>query len=61
MGQIKPCLCYEDETDIKPYLDGSDDELREAIKKAILAKPKAHCFEGKKSDIEPRLMAQIGG
>ena len=61
MGQIKPCLCYEDETDIRPYLEKSDDELREAVRKAILGKPKAHCFDGRKSNIEPRLMAQIGG
>lgn len=61
MGLIKPCLCYEDETDIKPYLDESDEELREAIREAILAKPQAHCFDGSKRDIEPRLMAQIGG
>ena len=64
-GQIKPCLCYEDGTDLKPYLSASDDELRAAIEKAILEKPAGHCFAGEQGDaganLESRLMSQIGG
>lgn len=62
-GQIKPCLCYEDGTDLKPYLMKSDEELREALREAIFTKPEAHCFTGAKAAgaIEQRLMSQIGG
>ena len=64
-GQIKPCLCYEDGTDLRPYLSGSDDELRVAIEKAILEKPAGHCFASEAvyagSNNETRLMSQIGG
>ena len=64
-GQLKPCLCYEAGTDLKPYLDGPDDELKEAIRIAILDKPEAHCFEDKHFEddgrAEHRLMSQIGG
>lgn len=64
-GQLKPCLCYEAGTDLRPYLAGTDDELREAIRTAVLAKPAAHCFEEKEYEddgrTEHRLMSQIGG
>ena len=63
-GQIKPCLCYEDGTDLRPYLGKSDAELREALRTAILNKPEAHCFSDMKAvrgSIEQRLMSQIGG
>ena len=61
-GKIKPCLCYDTEIDIMPALAGTEKALADAIRKAILAKPEAHCF----SDIdfegaEQRLMSQIGG
>ena len=61
-GQIKPCLCYEEGFDLKPYLRESDAELEAALKKAILMKPLEHCFpeEGFGSG-EHRLMSQIGG
>ena len=63
-GQIKPCLCYEDGTDLRPYLGKSDEELREALRSAILSKPEAHCFSDARAvsgSIEQRLMSQIGG
>jgi len=63
-GQIKPCLCYEDGTDLSPYLDSSDNELKEALRGAILRKPEAHCFTSAKATAgsrEHRLMSQIGG
>ena len=61
-GQIKPCLCYDDGTDIKPYLNGTDEELTEALREAILKKPAAHCFTSRQfGSGEQRLMSQIGG
>ena len=64
-GQLKPCLCYEAGTDLKPYLAGTDRELREAIRTAILEKPEEHCFDEKHFEddgrTEHRLMSQIGG
>ena len=63
-GQLKPCLSYDFGTDLVPFLEGTDDELREAIRTAILEKPEAHCFSdtGSSGDhAEHRLMSQIGG
>ena len=64
-GKIRPCLCYDTETDVRPFLSRPDDELREAIREAILSKPEAHCFneENKAAagSAERRLMSQIGG
>lgn len=66
-GQLKPCLCYDDTTDLMPYLRGdgaSDNSLREALREAIFEKPQAHFFNNE-SDMqgrkEQRLMSQIGG
>ena len=61
-GKIKPCLCYDAQIDIVPALAGTDEDIADAIREAILAKPEAHCF----GDIdyegaERRLMSQIGG
>ena len=61
-GQIKPCLCYDDGTDLKPYLKRSDQELEEALKESILKKPMEHCFTAERfGSEEHRLMSQIGG
>ena len=63
-GQLKPCLSYDVRTDLRPYLEGSDEELREAMRKAIYEKPEAHCFtEAEKCprEMEHRLMSEIGG
>ena len=64
-GQLKPCLCYDTGTDIGPALEGSDEELRETLRKAIYMKPAEHCFETakerKEEHTEHRLMSQIGG
>ena len=63
-GQLKPCLSFDTGTDLRPYLSRTDDELKDAIRKAILEKPESHCFSN--PDIagdhaEHRLMSQIGG
>jgi cyclic pyranopterin phosphate synthase len=64
-GQLKPCLSYESGTDLVPFLKGTDDELREALREAILKKPEAHCFDNMDqtadAHAEHRLMSQIGG
>ena len=63
-GQLKPCLSYDTGTDLVPALKGTDDELREAIRKAIYEKPEAHSFSDKGNNddhAEHRLMSQIGG
>lgn len=67
-GQLKPCLCYEDSTDLMPYLKGDDcseEQLAEAMRDAILRKPEAHSFNSDRreevSAREHRLMSQIGG
>ncbi len=64
-GQLKPCLSYDTGTDLVPFLKGTDDELREALREAILKKPEAHCFDNMDqtadAHAEHRLMSQIGG
>jgi cyclic pyranopterin phosphate synthase len=63
-GQLKPCLSYDTGTDLMPFLKGPDDELKEAIRKAIYEKPEAHCFgdsDSSRVHAEHRLMSQIGG
>lgn len=58
-GQLKPCLCYEEGTDLRPFLEGDDESLKAAIEDAIFNKPEAHCFSS--AHPEHRLMSQIGG
>ena len=63
-GQLKPCLGFDTGTDLMPFLKGTDDELREAIRRAIFEKPEAHSFSDSGNDgdhAEHRLMSQIGG
>lgn len=61
-GNLKPCLCYGDTYPLRERLrGGTDDEIREQIKKAIENKPAAHCFEEPGAITEAHQMAQIGG
>ena len=61
-GKIKPCLCYDTEIDIVPALAGTDADVADALRAAILAKPEAHCFNDMDFEgAEHRLMSQIGG
>lgn len=61
-GDLKPCLCYGDTYPLKDLLrNGTDDEIREQIKRAIEQKPAAHCFEEPDEITEAHQMAQIGG
>ena len=62
MGQLKPCLCYADSTDLRTILRGQGEAaVCEAMEKAIYNKPQAHCFEMKKYITEDHLMSSIGG
>ena len=62
-GLLKPCLCYETGTDLKPLLRGGADNaaLREAIEQAVQGKPAAHCFAEQQAVTERKSMNQIGG
>lgn len=62
-GHLKPCLCYEQGTDLRPLLRGGADDaaLRAAIKRAIYHKPAAHCFAQQDAVTEHKSMNQIGG
>lgn len=62
-GQLKPCLCYGESTDLKAVISsGADDEaLCAALSHAIYSKPRAHCFDTRESITEKHMMSQIGG
>lgn len=62
-GHLKPCLCYETGTDLKPLLRGGADDaaLRDAIEQAVQDKPAAHCFAERQAVTERKSMNQIGG
>ncbi|MCR4892910.1 MAG: GTP 3',8-cyclase MoaA [Lachnospiraceae bacterium] len=66
VGELKPCLCYEDSVDLKAILRSEEKEgrrtlLKEAIMKAISQKPGSHCFEEPCSISEQKRMVDIGG
>ena len=62
-GQLKPCLCYADSADLRALIRGgcTDEELREALRAAVYAKPRAHCFDTNDIITEKHMMSQIGG
>ena len=62
-GQLKPCLCYADSADLRALVRGgcTDDELTEALRAAVYAKPRAHCFDTNDIITEKHMMSQIGG
>ena len=62
-GLLKPCLCYETGSDLKPLLRGGADDaaLRDAIEQAVRGKPAAHCFAERQAVTERKSMNQIGG
>ena len=62
-GQLKPCLCYADSADLRALIRGgcTDDELKEALRAAVYAKPRAHCFGTDAAVTEKHMMSQIGG
>ncbi len=62
-GLLKPCLCYRERGDLRAILrsGGTDEELTEAMRTAILQKPLSHCFSEKEKISESRRMSSIGG
>ena len=68
-GQLKLCLCYEDGVDLKKILRSNSyndsielqKEIISAMEKAIMNKPRQHCFENIENITEKHLMANIGG
>ncbi len=63
-GQLKPCLYYDAETDLRALLRAGEDDnaLRNAIAQAIRSKPASHQFgSAPAADSESHYMNQIGG
>ena len=60
-GQLKPCLCYSDGTDLREILRTCPEKLTEAMREAIFCKPQAHCFDCADEITEQKVMSQIGG
>lgn len=61
-GELKPCLCYEDYVDVRSVVrEGTAQELTDAIREAVVRKPKMHCFETEEGVTEYRRMVEIGG
>lgn len=67
MGYLKPCLCYESGTDLRPVLRSGDSDsvkeerLKAIIQKDIWNKPGAHCFDQPDAITERHSMVAIGG
>ena len=59
-GFVKPCLCYEEGTNIRPHIAGDEAELISALRQVIEAKPKEHCFENI-AMVDHHAMSEIGG
>ncbi|MFV9510078.1 GTP 3',8-cyclase MoaA [Tepidibacillus sp. LV47] len=65
-GNIKPCLYWEDELNVKPYLD-DEEELKQVFFRALNIKPENHemakVLHNEKQTKMPtiRRMSQIGG
>ena len=66
-GVLKLCLCYEDGTDLREILRSGlpdrekEEKLTQAIRDAILRKPRFHSFENAADITESAFMNGIGG
>lgn len=61
-GFLKTCLQFDEGVALKPLLERSDEELSDAMRAAILAKPAHHLFsETGGEHLEKHIMSQIGG
>lgn len=62
LGQIKPCLCYEESISLKEAVrTGQKEEIQRLLTQAIMSKPSGHCFENMATVTEKQEMAKIGG
>ena len=64
-GILKPCLCYEQGISVKDMVRSGrmdrQDLLRQAVARAVLAKPEQHQFADADRITEHKTMNQIGG
>ena len=64
-GFLKPCLCYDEGRNLKPFLDSPIEGLMAVIHDTVTEKPKEHCFESFDNEhvksLEKRFMSEIGG
>ena len=65
-GTLKPCLCYGESVDVRQILrtrprEDADEALNQALREAVLKKPKAHHFEDPNLVTERGRMVSIGG
>lgn len=62
-GYLKTCLCYKNDMNLKEILrhNHHDQDILNALKQAIMNKPKAHCFEDINHITEKDDMSKIGG
>jgi cyclic pyranopterin phosphate synthase len=60
-GIVKGCLFDNGKTSLKPYLQGSDDELRAVLMRILKNKPDRHHLLDRESLITPFSMVEIGG
>lgn len=61
-GFLKTCLQFDRGAALKPMLGKTDEEILEAMKKAIFEKPAHHLFAGGEGEqLESHIMSQIGG
>lgn len=60
-GQLKPCLCYSEGTDLRKVLRTCPEKLTETLREAVFHKPRAHCFDSSGDVTEKKCMSQIGG
>ena len=62
VGELKPCLCYEERISLREVLRAGDlAEAEQRIVQAIRQKPKGHCFPERTAVTEQGQMVQIGG
>lgn len=61
-GYLKSCLCYDVGTDLKKVMRcGNKSSLKAEMERAILNKPKEHCFDKMADITEKNKMSAIGG
>ena len=60
-GVIKGCLFESGGVSLRPYLNRSDDELRDVLLQVLRAKPNRHHLTDNTTQIAPFAMSQIGG
>jgi cyclic pyranopterin phosphate synthase len=60
-GLAKGCLFASEGVDLKPYLLGDDDKLKEVLYQIMWKKPSQHRLLNVDSAHAPFAMAQIGG